>query len=196
MRARAAARGVSLLEVSAATALMAVVVVSFLGLLVYGVDAYRQSVAEERALRTAGDLVDAIARELKDAPASTLVFSAAAPTEITFRRMTGYDPTGATDDARRVLTPPITIRRVPMAVPGASGLYAVERVEAGERAASLGGFVAESDAAEPALPGLRFDVASTLSATFVTVTVTVAVPAARSSSAVARLATTLSLEVN
>src|SRR5207237_1427513 len=77
-----------------------------------GGNAYKEMVADQDAERIAGALLDAIARELQDAQGSTIAFSPATPDAITFRRMVGYDPYAATDAGKRVLSQPITLRRV------------------------------------------------------------------------------------
>lgn len=190
-------RGFTLIEVSLSGALLALVCVGFMGLLVHGLGVYQQSIAEETAVRGASQVIDAVLRELKDATASSIVYSATTPDRITFQRMVGYDPLGASDAARRILTPAITFARAPMAAAGlADGTYQVVRSQAGAPTSRVGGSIAASDPTVPALPGFRFDVVRAGATALVTVTVAVSVPGGKLGATVVRRSSSVALEVD
>lgn len=192
-----AERGHTLVEVAVSAAILSAVAVISVGLIARGLDAQRQAIAAENANRTAGRLVEAIVRELKDAAGDTVVFSSATPDRITFQRMIGYDPTQANPADRRLLSQPITLRRTPMTVPGATGLYALERLESGRPTVKLGGYLASTDPDAPALPGLRFDVTSSLGNKVIDVVVTTSFTAGLASGPIrARRETTVTIEVD
>jgi len=195
MRRGASERGRSLIELIVATALLAGVALASSAVVVYGFDAYKQTVGAESAIQQATRALAAIGHELKDAPASTLLVSEAEPDRISFRRIIGYDPLGATDEARRILTPVITLRRVLQSGAGASALYAIERSEQGRTTSRLVGGIAAADPMAPTLPGLRFTVTRTGATTLVDIVVAVTASTGKGGTVTARRATTVSLEI-
>lgn len=172
-------RGHTLVEAVIVTGLLSVVGLMSTSLLVSGTDAYKGLLADQDADRIAGELLDAIAREIKDAQGSTVVFSAAQPDTITFRRMIGYDPTGRTDAEKRILSAPITLRRVPFTTEGGVALYAVERAEGGGTTTRIAAYVDAQDLDAPTAPGLTFAVTSFTGYPLITASATVSVGAGR-----------------
>ncbi len=185
------ARGATAVELAAAVALLSVLALLGASLLVSGANACRESVAEQDAVRQAGDGLDSATRELKDATASTVVFSSLDPSRITFQKMVGYDSASGS----RILSAPITLRAAPL--PGAPGLYGVAREEAGGPASFIAGHLAARDLADPTLPGLHFDVERDGNGrTIVRVTVTIAVPCGPGGPVSVRRSTAISLVID
>ncbi len=196
MRREDARRGHTLIELVVAAAILSSIAIISTSLIAGGLDANRRAMAEQNANRTAGAVLESVVRELKDAAAATVEFDPANPDRLTFRRMRGYDPAIPDIASRRLLSGRITYRRTAFAVPGASGLYAAERVEEGGTTSRLGGFLADRDPQATDLPGFRFDVMNTLGAKFVHVVVVASVPSGRAGDpAVARREATVSIEV-
>lgn len=189
-RRRAGKHGFTVIEMTIAAALLSLLAVSGISALTVGTNACQQVLAEQEAVRQAGRLVEAIAFELKDASAASVVYSTAQPDRLTFQRVLAYDP----DSFQPILSTPITIRRVAMTVPGTSGLSIVERAQTGARTSRLAGYVAELDGQDASLPGLQFDVLSAAGIVRIDVAVTLSVPSGPRGPQVLRLATTVKLD--
>jgi len=121
-------RGLTLLEVLVAGAVLGTVMVIAVNAVTEISRTSNHGLAEQQVTRTGAMLLESISRELRFADAATVQVSAAGPDRITFQQVLAYDANPQTASGL-IRSRQVTLRRV--SVFGWTGRFALERSESG-----------------------------------------------------------------